>query len=228
MDRSRAEKIWAPRTIAVSLALLLQICIFLMLAPEPRTVGPAINQAREVEIQIWRRAPTAPRTKTSEKERRPAQARARPAPFVPTPLASGPKIDIDRHQPDWRGVAGALFGCELGQAPLFRTKQRPCLGLQPHAQAAPQRLLMTPPRAKHAMRWARALAHERSPLLLPGALLAPLFYLKAVLSGSIRNRHSIARDPARWPTYVEPGRFLSGYQRDPAHLSSTPSPPGHR
>ena len=74
------------------------------------------------------------------------------------------------------------------------------------------------------MRWANALAHERSPLVLPcmGGLdvLCVLRNVAGLTDGSTLDPESSLRDPEQWGTYVDPGEFAP---RDPGSAGS-PAP----
>jgi hypothetical protein len=132
-----------------------------------------------------------------------------------------------RHQLGLRGLAGALFGCDFGQMAIRRAKLRPCPSPASNAHEVPKpQVFEKQSRVRHALSWARALAHERSPLLLPGKLLAPLFYLKAMVNGSILNRNSLARDPARWPPMLRPGAFFPNISGAPYLFRPGQHPPG--
>ncbi len=204
------DRISALRAIALTLALIVQGCIWCLLAPSPGGAGLPTNYAHEVEIQLLPPAPRPLRAKAIIKASRLLRPEARAPGRLRPSLTRGLVEGLMHQQPDLRGLAGALFGCTSRTAPMLHRASRPCPGVASSAPAGPWRgVFAALPQAKHALRWARALAQERSPVLLPGAFLAPLFYLEAVASGSIMDRDSIARDPARWPTYLEPGRFLT-------------------
>lgn len=208
---------WSRRAIALAVALLLQLCVFRVLAPRPTADTVSSNDARDVLVGVLRvlsprRARTLPsrRARTLPNLSRTSLHMIRRTALVPSPLARGSAVQMVHSGQNLQGLAHALFGCGPGAALLLRTRPQPCsslasVGWTGSAPAVDEGR----PRAKHALRWALALAHERSPLLLPGALLAPLFYLEAVVSGSILDKDSLARDTARWPTYLSAERFLS-------------------
>ena len=194
--------------IALTLALIVQVCVFRILAPGPTVVTVSADHAHDVDVEILHAAPPG-RARTRLSLRRPPHSLIRRTALVPPAPTRGAAIQVVHSKPNLQGLARALFGCGLGTTPFLRARPRSCSGIAIYPQ--PGSALGSyhrRPQAKHALRWAMALAHERSPLLLPGALLAPLFYLESVVSGSIMDKDSLARDPARWPTYVTPGRFL--------------------
>ncbi len=219
--------------IAFTLALVIQACVFLILAPGPTGVTISADHAHEVDIEILHAAPPS-RARTDLRPSRPLHSLRRRTALVPPAPTRGAASQVVHSESNLQGLARALFGCEPGTTPLSARKARPCSGIALYARAGSALgSYHSRPQAKHALRWALALAQERSPLLLPGALLAPLFYLGSVVSRSIMDKNSLARDPARWPTYLTPGRFLPRSQPADAPIpakqaqsrSMAPAPP---
>jgi len=153
-----------------------------------------------------------------EKGARPAPVRVAPLPFFPVPQ-SVPQSDL-------RGFGRALFGCApehyAGLPPEERAHcPKPGEGLA--ANPPPDLLNGDRSHVKDNARWANALAHEQSPLLLPGGILFPLATLGAILDGSIADRTSAFRDPEKWQIYenraeppLEGERSRDAGRQDPA------------
>jgi hypothetical protein len=122
-----------------------------------------------------------------------------------------------------------LFGCAPEKYAELSPEDRkhcpkPGEGL---AVNPPPDLLDDKSHVKDGARWANALAHRQSPLLLPGGFNFPLALLGSVLDGSIADSSSAFRDPEKWPTYKDPpkprnlhdaDRNYDAWRRDPSQL----------
>lgn len=155
--------------------------------PKPQTIDARGSAAR--------RAPAAAATEPRES----------PLPTAP----SGPSAS------DLQAFGRALFGCAPEHyAQLSPEERAHCPKPGEGLAYQPPDLLGGPSRVKNNARWANALAHKQSPLLLPGSSPASFGFgfavalLGSVLGGSIADASSGFRDPEKWPRYVDPGTLM--------------------
>jgi len=124
-------------------------------------------------------------------------------------LPSGPSAS------DLQAFGRALFGCAPEHyAELSPEDRAHCVKPGEGLALQPPDLLGGPSHVKNNARWANALAHKQSPLLLPGSSPtsfgpgAAIALLGAVLGGSIADASSAFRDPEKWPSYVDPATLM--------------------
>jgi len=152
---------------------------------------------------------------------RPAPGRVAPVPFSPVPQ-SVPQGDL-------RAFGQALRDCAPENYANLPPDERQ------HCPKPGEGLALNPPptlpgeersHVKGNARWANALAHKQSPILLPGGIFFPLATLGAILDGSITERSSAFRDPQQWGTYkdsgqpprpLDGGRGYYAWRKDPSH-----------
>ncbi len=128
--------------------------------------------------------------------------------FVPTIRNAAPPITAPLS-----GIGGfgkSLFGCAPEAYGNLSPEERAlCPKLSGDLAINQPPDPMTPPsHVRNNARWANALAHKQSPLMLPGGFLFPLAALGAIADGSITERSSAFRDPEQWVVEKAPGQFM--------------------
>jgi len=213
----RQAAAWKSRSTGAILALLVQALFlwalwFATIRHSERAAG------RETFLFLH---PLPPASSTID-ARGDAGARPRPTAAAPVPFSSPPQ---PIPQSDLRTFGRALFGCAPEKYAQLSPEERkhcpkPGEGL---AVNPPPDLLGDKSHVKDNARWANALAHRQSPVLLPGGINFPLALLGAVLDGSIADSSSAFRDPEKWPTYkdaprdpLEEDRGSSAWRKDPS------------
>jgi hypothetical protein len=143
-------------------------------------------------------------------------------PLSPLPQLSSPSPS------DLQAFGRALFGCAPEHYAQLPPEERQ------HCPKPGEGLALNPPLAlpgeershvKNNARWANALAHEQSQLLLPGGFLFPLAALGAILDGSITERSSAFRDPEKWPVYSSGPKPPNADERNQEARRNDPSQP---
>lgn len=197
-----ARAAWQNRTGGAALALLVQTLflwalLFATVQHSVRTSG------RETILILHPTPPASPSTIDARGE-----VGVHP---VPRSVASVPFSPLPRSIPqaDLRAFGQALFDCAPEKYALLSLEDRK------HCPKPGEGLALNPPlvlpgeersHVRDNARWANALAHKQSPILLPGGILFPLATLGAVLDGSIAERSSAFRDPEQWGTYKDSGQ----------------------
>jgi len=221
MHSNAAERPIAVRTQAAVLAFLVQVLFIsaLWFAAVRQTER---TSARETALFLAPPPLPGPRTIDARggAPEGPAPSRAAPIPFLPVPFFPVPQ---PVPQADLRAFGGALFGCapeHYADLPPEERAHCPKPGEGLAANPPPDLLNGDRSYVKNNARWANALAHEQSQLLLPGGFEFPLALLGAVLDGSVADPTSAFRDPEKWPVYESgPTPPREGERsRDAAHL----------
>ena len=195
MTRAR----WQSRTSGAALALLVQgLFLWALWFATIRHSEPIAG--RETILILHPTPPVPPSTIDARGDvgARPVPHSAAPVPFSPLPQPV-PQADL-------RAFGQALLDC----APENYANLPP--EVRNHCPKPGEGLALNPPLAlpgeershvKDNARWANALAHKQSPLLLPGGINFPVALLGAVLDGSIADSSSAFRDPQKWPVYQD-------------------------
>jgi hypothetical protein len=199
------------RLTGAVLALLLQIGFIAAFLHALPLMTPPKQLARELTFFLPRLAPAPAPVKTE------ATPRATSLPvFVPPPLFSLPASPApSAPSTALQNFGQALFGC-APETYSSLTPQQKAACLRPGEGVAIQEfpnLMGAPSHVKDNARWANALAHEKSPLLLPGAkqdgLGLGVFSVKLVgvkiigvdESGSVTGLLGREGLPESWPSY---------------------------
>jgi hypothetical protein len=209
MPSNAYEGINRTRIQGAALALLVQAAL-ITAAILSLTRPVVFHRPLPHEATLWLRplphVTAQPKTidaRGSFRRRATAATGIKPSEVLSPALPSGPGTS------DLRAFGRALFGCapehyaEL--SPEYRAHcPKPGEGLA----YQPPDLMGGPSHVKNNVRWANALAHKQSPLLLPGAFNFPIALLGAVFDGSIGESSSDFRDPEKWPSYIDAGKFM--------------------
>jgi hypothetical protein len=136
--------------------------------------------------------------------------------------------------PDMRGIGAALFGCSSEiRANLPERANAGCPGFGAFgANSEFSGLLGGRSHVEDNEHWANALAHERSPLMLPclGGLdvICLLRNVAGLADGSAFDPQSYLRDPEQWGSYVDADQFMphnpDGREQPPAGSDAARSP----
>jgi hypothetical protein len=116
--------------------------------------------------------------------------------------------------PGFQGLGVSLFDCRPeNYANLPADERAHCTPLgSPMAALGNSDLLGQRSHVEDNMRWANALAHEKSPPMLPcmGGLdvLCLLKNVAGLADGSTLDPQSSLRDPEQWGSYVDPQQFM--------------------
>ena len=193
---------WRHRARGAALALLVQIGFLLLLLFSSQRHLTIRSVEHETILRLPPLREISPQTIDARgAEERPVAPFQIPiVPNIAPPLSSPPALAPPS------GIAGfgrSLFGCAPERyADLSPDEKAHCPkpgeGL---AVNQPPDLMGDKSHVKDGARWANALAHRQSPLLLPGGFNFPLALLGAVMDGSIADSSSAFRDPEKWSTY---------------------------
>jgi len=168
------------------------------------------------EATLWLRPLPRPAEKPNTIDARGSLRQSAPVPRTvgprPSPL---PALPSGPSASDLQAFGRALFGCAPEHyAELSPEDRAHCVQPGEGLALQPPDLLGGPSHVKNNARWANALAHKQSPLLLPGSSPtsfgpgAAIALLGAVLGGSIADASSAFRDPEKWPSYVDPATLM--------------------
>lgn len=168
------------------------------------------------EATLWLRA--LPRIEVRPKT---IDARGVPSRRAPSATAIEPRESPLPASPpgpvasDLQAFGRALFGCAPEHyAELSPEDRAHCPKPGEGLAYQPPDLLGGQSHVKQNARWANALAHKQSPLLLPGSsptsfgFGSAIALVGAILGGSIADSSSAFRDPEKWASYVDSGALM--------------------
>jgi len=131
------------------------------------------------------------------------------------------------------GLNISLFNCSLeNQANLSAQQRAQCQwSAGALAEGREPDLLGERSHVEDNARWANALAHRKSPLILPCMggldLLCVIRNVAGLADGSTLDPESSLRDPEQWGTYVDPQQFMPRDPGSPAAVPVGTTVPGH-
>lgn len=200
------------RILGAAAAIALQIgFIAVLLNSAPTSVVPAVIREITLILPPIReqpqsvQLPTPPKTDIIDTLRVPPLPEIPLSPAVGTATATGPRL---------QGLTVALFRCGPENVASLSEEERVfCPAYATHATVREfLDLLGERSHVKDNERWANALAHKQSPLVLPclGGLdvLCLLRNVAGVADGSALDSQSYLRDPEQWETYVDADQFM--------------------
>jgi hypothetical protein len=211
MHSNASDELSRTRLQGATLALLVQATL---IAAAILSLRPALIQsAVQRETTLWLRdlpsIATPPEAIKTIDARPRLPRRATMAPTINPRESSIPALPSGPAASDLQAFGRALFGCAPEHyAELSPEDRAHCTKPGEGLAYQPPDLLGGPSHVKQNARWATALAHKQSPLLLPGGINFPIALLTAVLDGSITDSSSDFRDPGKWPSYVDPGTLM--------------------
>ena len=175
-----------------------------------------LPRSAQREATLWLRPlPQIPTSARTIDARGVSRRRTTITPVIKAPESLPPAPGATPSASDLQAFGRALFGCAPENYAALSPEDRA------HCSKPGEGLAYQPPdpmggpsHVKNNARWANALAHEQSQLLLPGSspaafgLGAPIALLGAILNGSIADPTSSYRDPEKWPSYVDPDTLM--------------------
>jgi len=203
------------RLQGASLALLVQATLvagaFLSL-----TRPALIQHPVQRETTLWLRDLPSVATPPKTIDARPPLPRRVPmAPNIKPREDSLPASPPGPAASDLQAFGRALFGCAPEHyAELSPEDRAHCPKPGEGLAYQPPDLLGGQSHVKQNARWANALAHKQSPLLLPGSsptsfgFGSAIALVGAILGGSIADSSSAFRDPEKWASYVDSGALM--------------------
>ncbi|HLY05974.1 MAG TPA: hypothetical protein VKR31_09525 [Rhizomicrobium sp.] len=200
------------RILVAAAAIALQAAfIAVLLKSAPISVFPTAAHEITIVLPLIREQPQSVQLPAPAKPDILATLTIPRLPAIPPVGVPGAAVGTETALP---GLAVALFRCgpeEFGNLP--EEERALCPRYTTHATIAEfPDLLGERSQVENNERWANALAHEQSPLILPclGGLdvICLLRNVADVADGSAFDSQSYLRDPEQWQTYVDAEQFM--------------------